>query len=197
MNIKFYLFSLIASIFLGLSFCYAQSDNSSSKPVQFEDSKLEWKEFSSTAGKFSALFPKPAVLSVKPVKLSPEVEINLYIYSLTSSAEYSVMYADYPIPTDNPTVAKNILDFGAEGAVASLQSERLEKKEITLDGNPGRYLKEKLKSGEILRVKMILVGQRLYQVAITTPNETGVAEESIRLYQKTADKFLDSFKLIK
>lgn len=197
MSVKFYLFSLIASIFLGLSFCYAQTDNSSSKPVQFEDSKLEWKEFSSVPGKFSALFPKPAVLSVKPVKLSPKVEINLYIYSLTSSAEYSVMYADYPIPTDNPTVAKNILDFGAEGAVASLQSELLEKKEITLDGNPGRYLKEKLKSGEILRVKMILVGQRLYQVAITTPSETGAAEESIKLYQKTADKFLDSFKLIK
>ena len=106
------------------------------------------------------------------------------------------MYADYPIPVDDPAIAKNVLDNGAKGAVASVDSELLELKEIVLDGHPGRYLKEKMPSGEIMRVKMLLVGQRMYQVAITTPREDGASLEMLKAYQAMADKFLNSLKLL-
>lgn len=44
---------------------------------------------------------------------------------------------------------------------------------------------------------MILVGQRLYQVAITTPREERASAEMVEAYQAMADKFLNSFKLVK
>ncbi len=104
------------------------------------------------------------------------------------------MYADYPIPVDNPDVAREVLDNGAKGAVASVGSELLELNEITQDGYPGRYLKERMPSGEIMRVRMLLVGQRLYQIAITRPREEG---ETGKGYETMADKFLGSFTLLK
>jgi TonB family protein len=68
--------------------------------------------------------------------------------------------------------------------------------EISLEGHPGRLLKERMRDGSIMRVKMFLVGQRLYQVAVTTPREEGAKAETVRFYETTASKFLDSFKLI-
>ena len=96
-------------------------------------------------------------------------EVDAHILSLQTFAEYSVMYADYPDPIENAAAAHSILDSGVSNAVASVNSELLETKEITLEGNPGKYLKERLPDGKILRAKMLLVGQRIYQIAITTP----------------------------
>jgi hypothetical protein len=73
----------------------------------------------------------------------------------------------------------------------------LELKEISLDGHPGRYLKQRMPGGEIMQVKILLVGQRLYQIAITTPREEGASVEISKAYETTADKFLNSFKLRK
>lgn len=131
------------------------------------------------------------------MEVAPGVEFKLHIHNLKTVAEYSVMYADYPIPVGDPAVARSVLDDGARGAVASVNSELLELKEIALDGHPGRYLKERMPRGEIMRVKMILVGQRMYQVAITTPREEGAQAEAIKQYETMADKFLNSFKLLK
>ena len=107
------------------------------------------------------------------------------------------MYADYPIPVGDAEVAKKVLDNGAKGAVESVNSELLELKEVALDGHPGRYLKERMPGGELMRVKMLLVGQRMYQVAITTPREEGASAEMVKQYETMADKFLNSFKLLK
>jgi len=101
------------------------------------------------------------------------------------------------MPLDDPAVANSVLDAGARGAAATINAEVLELKEITLDGFPGRYLKERLTSKEIMRVKMYLVGQRLYQVAITTPAEQGLSADKIKTYEAMADKFLSSFKVVK
>ena len=167
-----------------------------SKTPQAESSPQAWKEYSSVEGGFSILFPGNPSQETQVVEAAPGVQFNLRIHKLKALAEYSVMYADYPIPVSDPAVAKNVLDNGAKGAVASVNSELLELKEITLYGHPGRYLKERMRSGEIMRVKMLLVGQRMYQVAITTPREEGTSAEMVKAYETMADKFLSSFKLI-
>ena len=50
-------------------------------------------------------------------------------------------------------------------------------------------------NGTVMQVKMVLVGQRMYQVAITTPSEDGADPETVGFYNSTAQKFLDSFEL--
>ena len=165
--------------------------------AQTEIKPSAWKEFSSAEGRFSVLFPGVPALENRVLEPAPGVEFKLRIYSVMTPAECSVMYADYPTPISDPEAARSVLDNGAKGAVASVNSKLLELKEIALDGYPGRYLKERMPSGEIMRVKMVLVGQRLYQVAITTPREDGISSEQAKKYQQMAEKFLNSFKLTK
>jgi hypothetical protein len=178
--------------------CVAQDGKPPSNTSPAETNPQAWKEYSSAEGGFSILFPGTPGDNTQLLDAAPGVQFKLRIHSLkTSSAECSVMYADYPIPVGDPAVARGVLDNGAKGAVASVNAELLELKEIALDGHPGRYLKERMPRGEIMRVKMILVGQRMYQIAVTTPREEGVAAEAVRQYDSVADKFLNSFQLLK
>jgi len=169
----------------------------SPKSPQAEDIPQTWKQYSSAEGGFSILFPGAPSQETQVIEPAPGVKFELRILKVNTLAECSVMYADYPMPVEDPAVAKSVLDNGAKGAVASVKSELLEFKEIMFEGHPGRYLKERMPSGEIMRVKMFLVGQRLYQVAITTPREEGKSAEIVAAYQAMSEKFLNSFKLNK
>jgi hypothetical protein len=195
LSIKNYLSCII--VFVWAVGCVAQDSQPSSNTSLVETNSQVWKEYSSTEGGFSILFPGAPSESSQLVDAAPGVQFKLRIYTLKTLAEYGVMYADYPIPVGDPAVAKSVLDNGAKGAVASVNSELLELKEIALDGHPGRYLKERMPRGELMRVKMFLVGQRMYQVAITTPREEGATPEMVKQYETMADKFLNSFKLLK
>lgn len=195
LSTKNYLLCII--LFVWAAICVAQDSKSSSNTSLVETNPQAWKEYSSTEGGFSILFPGTPSESSQLVEAAPGVQFKLSIHSLKTLAEYGVMYADYPIPVGDPAVARRVLDNGAKGAVASVNSELLELKEIALDGHPGRYLKERMPRGELMRVKMLLVGQRMYQVAITTPREEGASAEMVKQYETMADKFLNSFKLKK
>lgn len=159
-------------------------------PPEREAVEANWKEFTSAAGGFSILFPDT------PVEKTEAMEtVDTHLISLQTFAEYSVMYADYPDPIVSDVMAHSILNSGVRRAI-SPDSKLLERKEISLDGNLGKYLKERLPDGKILRAKILLVGQRLFQIAITTPEENGKTDESLKFYDSVASKYLDSFKLI-
>ena len=187
---------LVIALFGCAAFSLAQKNKPSvaatpsPTPPEREARAANWVEFSSVTGRFSILFPD------KPKENTESMgAVDAYIITLQTFAEYSVMYADYPEPIENATAAHGILDSGVKSAVAA-DSQILETKEISLEGNPGKYLKERLPDGKILRAKIFLVGQRLYEIAITTPVETGEPVERIRFYDSVASKYLDSFKLI-
>lgn len=189
---------LCAAFLVWAVVCVAQDGKPPSNKSPTETNPQAWKEYSSAEGGFSILFPGTPGENTQLLDAAPGVQFKLRIHSLkTPSVECSVMYADYPIPVGDPAVAKGVLDNGARGAVESVNSELLELKEIALDGHPGRYLKERMPQGEIMRVKIILVGQRMYQIAITTPREEGAAAEAVKQHDAVADKFLNSFKLLK
>ena len=156
-------------------------------------SPAAWKEFSSTAGGFAIQFPGSPRQSTQPAG-----QFTLNLIQLTSAFEYSVMYADYPewANDGDPALARKILDSGLEGAVAEVQSKLLEVKEVSIGNHPGRQYVERMPSGQILRGKTFLVGHRLYQLAITTPQEDGAVPDAVKFYQTTAAKFLDSFRLL-
>ena len=170
----------------------AQAPGSMTSKAAERDPK-SWKEFSSSEGRFAVKFPGTPKEDTQSVG-----EFSLKIHHLTTFAEYSVMYADYPewANDNDPRVAGSILDNGLKGAMAEVNSKLLEVQEVSLDGHPGRLYKEKMPNGSILRGKTFLVGRRLYQVAVTTPTEESVPAEEINFYQAVSNKFLESFHLI-
>ncbi len=182
---------MLAFLLAGFGVCPAQKASPSpATPVAPERTPANWKEFVSTTGGFSILFPGSPSDSIQKIEGGA-----IHFHRLRTQAEYSVIYADSPTPIENEETARNVLDGGAQGAVASLSGELLELKEITLGTHPGRALKAKLPDGKILRARMFLVSQRLYQIAITTPAESGSAVEETSFYELAASKFLNSFKL--
>ena len=174
---------------------FAQSTNPDEITAP-EHTATAWQVLASSEGRFSIEFPGSPAVTTQDIEGLNE-PIKLKIHSLRTFAEYSVMYADYPIPIKSPAVIKEVLDNGAKGAVDSVNSQLLEIKEINLDNYPGRFLKKKMSGGKIMRVRIYLVGQRMYQIAVTTPSETTASEESRKFYETTADKFLNSFKMLK
>lgn len=183
--------------------CHAQSaatqprQDSQQQPSPPALALGEWQEFAPAGGGFSILFPGTPKSTTQTLRLSQQRSAELHVHILTNpTLECSVIYADYPIPVGDPAVARSVLDSGAKGAAASVSAELLSLTEITHEGHPGRLLRERMPDGKILRAKMVLVGQRLYQIAFTTPRPDGAAAETVRHYEETAAKFIDSFKLV-
>jgi hypothetical protein len=185
---------LISSV----GFCVAQTNKAGDEQQQSRPEKefnsASWKEYSSAEGRFSILFPGTPKEEVQSVDIQGG-QFKIHILNLKALSEYGVIYADYPIPVGDSNVAKQVLDSGAKGAVAEVRSELLSMTDISIDGLPGRLLREKLPNGNILKVKMYLVGKRLYQIAVTMPGVDTTSDMG-KSYEQFADKFLDSFKLI-
>lgn len=158
-----------------------------------EANPTNWKTFESAEGRFSIQFPGTPKVGTEP--LDSAGQVVLHKSSLTTKAEYGVIYADYPMKIEGAAAAKQILDDGAKGAVAGVSSELLSISEISLSGNPGRALKERMKDGAIMQMRMFLVGQRLYQIAITMPTMQGAKVKDVAIYEQAATRFLDSFQL--
>ena len=155
-----------------------------------------WKEYEPPGEGFSVLMPGVPRRQTQRMPLGEGQTTALHIHSLnTASAEYGVIYADYPFAVAGPETEKRILDDVAKGAVAAVNAELLHVAETTLGGRPGRALREKLPDGKVVRVRMYLDGSRLYQVAVTTPDESGAPAASVKFHEQAATKFLDSFRL--
>ena len=153
-----------------------------------------WKEFSSTDGRFAAQFPGTPRATTETVNVSGG-QLEVRIFQLQTFAEYSVIYSDYPAAPSSAEAAARILDTIVKGAARAVNATLLSETEISIEGHPGRLLKERLPGGSILRAKFYLVGRRLYQVAITTPPEEGASAATVKFADDTAWKFLGSFKL--
>lgn len=153
-----------------------------------------WKEFSSAEGRFTAQFPGAPRKNTQVVAV-PGGQLEVHIYELQTFAEYSVIYSDYPSAPSSAAVAGRVLDNVVKNAVKAINATLLSATEISIEGHPGRLVKQRLPGGSILRAKFYLVGRRLYQVAITTPPEEGASAASVRFSDEFASRFLDSFKL--
>jgi len=184
---------LFVILVCGAAPCLTQANRPGDEPAG-EFNPVSWKEYSSAEGRFSILFPGTPKEETKSLDVQG-AKFKLHIHKLKTFSEYGVIYADYPIPLDDPDVAKRVLDNGARGAASSVNAELLSVTEISIGGHPGRLLTERLPDGSALKAKMYLVGQRLYQIAVTMPKaESG--PDGGKALEKFADKFLDSFKLV-
>ena len=153
-----------------------------------------WQTYVSNEGRFSTLFPGTPRVSQEAVNHGV-VRFLMNKTELRTFAEYGVIYADYPKSVTDSTPADVLLDEGAKSAVAEVNSQLLSISPISLNGFPGRLLKERMPNGQIMQAKLILAGQRMYQVAITTPREDGNDPAVVGFYNAVATKFLDSFQI--
>lgn len=165
-------------------------------PLAAERDPRAWREFSAAAGRFAVTIPGDMTLKTEQMPTPDGGSIPLNIYMLLTSAEYGVIYADYPFEVKGAEMQRRLLDDGARGAVASVGSKLLDIKEVSLGEHPGRALKELMRDGRIMHVRLYLVGSRLYQVAITLP-KLGESDPATPFAEEVAAKFLDSFRLLK
>ena len=185
---------ILLGLLLPTGFAFSQEPVTKQPPTSSpEANPTNWKTFESAEGRFSIQFPGTPKVGTEPLDAAGQVV--LHKSSLTTKAEYGVIYADYPMKIEGTAAINQVLDDGAKGAVAGVSSELLSISEISLSGNPGRALKERLKDGAIMQTRMFLVGQRLYQIAATLPPTAGSKADEIAIYEQAATKFLDSFKL--
>jgi TonB family protein len=187
---------LLAIFASSTGYCFAQANKSQDEPPlrsAAELSAASWQEYASAEGRFSILFPGTPKAEVQSVEIQGG-QFQIHVHRLKAISEYGVIYADYPVPVDDPNVAKQVLDEGVKGAVAEVGAAILSVTEISLNGYPGRSFKEKLPNGSILKGKMYLVGRRMYQIAVTLPKPDATPDGG-KADEQLADKFLDSFKL--
>lgn len=146
-----------------------------------------WTEFKSEAGRFSVLMPE------KPVSQSssfdtPQGRFEQQAFTAIHSLLVCVVgYVDLPknllVGNDTDGFFQGARDEFIKEIGGKLGSERA----LTLDGHPGREIKVIVFRGEV-RLRLFLVGDRLYQLSVVK-----VAEEPIE--EETFNKFFGSFKL--
>jgi hypothetical protein len=144
----------------------------------------EFRDFSSPEGRFKVQMPgDPQVQS----QTTAGIEAKLFVLDAGSHA-YTVAYSDLPMGAHEPAaMIKTRLDGARDGFVRSVGGQLKKSSEITLQQEyPGREFQADVpQKGISMRVRVYLVGPRLYQAIV------GGSESWI--YSEDANRFIDSF----
>jgi hypothetical protein len=81
------------------------------------------------------------------------------------------------------------LDHARDEALKLSRGKLISEKKFTYGANPGRELKVEIEGKAFVRMRLVLVGDRLYFVAVL--GSRGVLEA------QAAERFLNSFELLK
>lgn len=143
-------------------------------------------EFVSEEGGFSVSMPGTPTEETQSIPTEAG-DIEIHMFSIESgSTAYLVGYSDYPPDVIEIVDSDMLLDSARDGAVGD--GALLSEKSITLGDYPGRELTvETSDEGIMVYARVYLVGNRLYQVVVSTGDDA--LTEEMR-------GFLDSFKLL-
>ena len=143
----------------------------------------------SLSGKFSIVFPGEPDYSVEDVETAVgTLEMHTYLYEQSGNAAYMVAYIDYPEDMVEESDNDVLLDAALEGALSSwgIDLEKVNKEVTWHSGHKGIFTKES--SGDTYTAyEVILVGNRLYQIAILQYDKA--------IGKKELKTFYDSFEL--
>jgi hypothetical protein len=140
--------------------------------------------FSPEGGGFSVQMPRTPEEQSKVLDTpAGPLKLNMYLCK-AGNWVYMVGYTEHEKLGGD---AEEILDGARNGAVKIGNSKLISEDSISLDGNPGRDLRMEAPNGLRMRVKIILAGNRLYQVGVVTPKNDS--------YSPRIEKFLTSFRL--
>lgn len=145
--------------------------------------------YTSKEGRFSVKFEGKPKVSNETVdtELGP-IGMGIFMYEKSPSEVYMVTYSDYPPDQIEGATAELLLSGAKEGAIESLGINGVRTEEWSeLSGNTS--LDFTADNGTyFVRYKLVLVKNRLYQIAILAEGDYSDA--------KLSKKFFKSFKLI-
>lgn len=156
-----------------------------------KDKEPKLEEHTSDAGKFRVKFPGKPKVDSKELGSGPggvqAIPVTTERVEGSNGVVYAVTFADYP-ETFLGVKAKTVLD-GVRDGMKGKDGFVKEDKDILLNGTvPGREFR--IEAGKrVIRARVFLTGNRLYQVMITGDRQPADG--------KSADEFLKSFELLK
>ena len=145
-----------------------------------------WVEYTSNAGRYRTVFPQQPKESTQD---AGGLKVKVYLAAVEMKAQgrtYFVMYNDMPAALD-PSLTDKALDGGV-GALGKLGTVTTSSK-ISLGSNSGREAVIDLPGGEKYKVRMYMVGSRLYQIHAQWDPKKGDASADV-------DAFMNAFKLV-
>jgi hypothetical protein len=149
------------------------------------------KLFVSPEGRFAVRFPSvPA--ATKHTLNTPAGPVALLGFTVTDKAKsmgYAVLYSDIPLKPGQAVDPDRMLGAGVFALADRPENRLVEDRLISLDGNPGREVVVEQSEQVLVKARIYVVGQRLYQVIVIAPKAKGFPPE--------AAAFLDSFRLLR
>jgi hypothetical protein len=158
--------------------------------------KSIWSVFYSPQGDFRILMPGTPTETKKKVKTKTgEVEVNLFsVERKEEGTKYTVAYIDYPPEYIELLERKNLIekaiDTGKNTALKTAKGTIINEEKINLAGYPGKEVNYTKPGDKIIKHRIFLVGQRLYQVSAEA------TKEKHKFLTKSISGFCDSFTLL-
>jgi hypothetical protein len=149
----------------------------------------DWLSFSTYEGGFSIEAPdnfQEKNIVVKSV-IGP-LKFKIYLLEM-EQAVYLVGYSDYPDSIIEVKTPDELLQFATEGAIKNLKGEVKKDTEISLGKHPGREVVIVIPKVENEhRLRLYLVGKRLYQLSVFIPEG--------QVVEADPERFFNSFRLL-
>jgi hypothetical protein len=148
----------------------------------------EWKAITAKDGTFSFQMPDTPKDDRQFIKTATGgVDLSVYVLDLPKGeGTLAVVVNDFPQEMLKGLSVDKRLDSARDGAVANVKGKLKAEKKVTLQDYPGRELVVEVDAKSLVRVRLFVVKNRLYQVLVSGPKDlTG---------SKLTERFLDSFK---
>ena len=144
-----------------------------------------WQAYTSQEGGYSVTLPgKPQEDFRRVPGPSRSVPVRYVAAEAPDgSGTYGVAYVDIPTPVADPRAAMQRM----EALPRALKGRLLSKSDVSVEGHRGREFEVQRQKG-ITTLRVFIVGQRLYQLIVTSPTEAVGADGRAR--------FMGSFKLL-
>lgn len=147
-----------------------------------EQKPVEWKQFASESGNFSILLPGTPKQSIDTKQTT---EFHKFWIEADTETSYLVLYNDYSLKVDlrDPEALFDRIQNSVVDKTARLISH----KSLELQGYPVREFEyvEVAEPDDSKKVRLILVGRRLYQILAIFPSNDPHSE--------VRERFFDSF----
>ncbi len=140
--------------------------------------------------KFSIRFPAEPESTSEAVPTDiGDIQMYSVMYEESVNKAYMVAYSDYPANLIEASDPMDLLYGAQSGGLSSLGiTEPDVQEEITFDGYPGLFFKAN-ESGVKVVYKVLLVKNRLYQIAVLVTGDVMISDSDI-------SNFIDTFKLL-
>ena len=155
--------------------------------IGFGQQSTDWKEFSSTEGRFNAQFPCEPKVESEDVKEGTTTVKQFYNSCIFGSGYFMLSYADFPLQKD----PKRFLDTFRDGIINGMGAKLESEKQITMGNHPGREVYSRITTQGIemnFALRIYLVNNRVYSLGASRLATGDPAD---------VNKFLTSFSLQK